>query len=178
MSRLITGYDVSGGPDSAVLRHGEPVFVADPADDWLSMVCPAIVIDLLGTHIPLSCVRRHYSRGMLTLLTLPRSSPHMPPLFHDRAIAPGAQFAAEELENTITVTRSNIDGSNPALWTDRGLSLGEADRAVTYLSQFMTLKTGDIIAFESLPLALGAPVLDTRITARAGDTPSLDVKIK
>lgn len=178
LSRRGSTYDVSGGVDSAVLRPGEPVFVPDPTDDWLTCVCPAVIISLLGSHIPVESARRHYNRGTLLHLTLPRTQQPVPSLCIDRAVAPGQPFDVANICNNIEVHRCAIDGSGDEVWSDSGISLDEADKAIAFLSKYMTLKTGDLIAFESLPLTIGAPILDTKITASIGDIQSLEIRIK
>ena len=173
-------FTVEGGADSAILRLGEPVFVPEPADEWVSCICPAIVIDLLGTHIPEASARRHYSRGTLLHLTVPATNGEspVPPLFIDRAVAPGDRVSLEELGAPIRVTRSSLDGSHADTLCGPGLTLALADKAVAFVSRYMTLKTGDIIAFSDYAIPLGAPVLDTRVTACAADNKCLDIKIK
>ena len=54
----------------------------------------------------------------------------------------------------------------------------QADDVVSWLSQTMTLKTGDIIIFADSALSLGAPLPDTAVTATVGGRESLSVRIK
>lgn len=48
---IVRDNKVELGADSAVLRCGEPVFVPDPVDEWVSLVAPAVRLCRLGMHM-------------------------------------------------------------------------------------------------------------------------------
>lgn len=56
-------------------------------------------------------------------------------------------------------------------------SLGATD-TISRISQFCTLKTGDVVIFADFAAELGTPKLDTAIEAHLDSAKSLSVKIK
>ncbi len=46
--------------DSALLRNGDPLFVADHLGRWSGRVCPAVRLSRLGTNIPLKAAGRYF----------------------------------------------------------------------------------------------------------------------
>lgn len=171
-------YRALGGADSGVLRPGEPVFVPEPVETWRSQIAPAIRISRLGMNIKPTFARQYYCEATLVHLLLPAGNYPVPPLFVDRAIAPGRWI---DLSKTADISAVVDDMADKEI-----LSLGKAltfedlqsDRAVCFTSRYMTLKTGDIIVLGDYALDLGSPQLDTRLTARMGSEPVLDIKFK
>ena len=56
-------------------------------------------------------------------------------------------------------------------------SIGAA-ATLSEISQWCTLKTGDVLLFADAAIDLGTPVLDTAIEAKIDDTPVLNIRIK
>lgn len=175
---------VSGGADSALLRPGEPVFTDVPLEDWELKVAIAMRISRLGLHIPLRHAPRHYDAFGAVALRLLLSDDGVPALFHDRAVSPGAwidagAFAGGDL--SLAAMRRPLPGrASEAVDVCTSISAAtlQADDVVSWLSQTMTLKTGDIIIFADSALSLGAPLPDTAVTATVGGRESLSVRIK
>lgn len=169
-----------GGADSAVLRPGEPVFVPDPVEQWQSIVAPAIRISRLGMNIKPAFARQHYHEIAAVHLLMPRTVGPIPPLFCDRAIAPGKWLDIDSLSGkSFNASIATFDDDNtvtfsmPLCFSDL-----KADEAVHFVSRYMTLKTGDMIVFGDNALDLGAPSLDTMLSAEIMGMPSLDIKFK
>lgn len=177
---------ISPGADSAILRVGEPVFIQQPADEWTTCITVAVRISRLGLHIPVAHSSRHYDAvAAVHLLTPvhPVVSDCLPPLFRDRAVAPGEWVPVEQTGNefNMNVTRRPLRGDESvsldgeiAVCLDK-LRLNEI---VSYVSQSMTLKNGDIIILRDAAVELGAPVPNTTVAATFSDIPSLSIRIK
>ena len=176
---------ISPGADSAILRVGEPVFIQQPVYEWITCVTVAVRISRLGLHIPVVHASRHYDAIAAVHLLTPAhpASDCMPPLFRDRAVAPGEWVQVEQAGNefTLNVTRRPLRGDESvsldgeiAVCLDK-LRLNEI---VSYVSQSMTLKNGDIIILRDAAVELGAPVPNTTVVATFSDIPSLSVRIK
>lgn len=175
---------VSGGADSALLRPGEPVFTDMPLEDWELKVALAIRISRLGLHIPLRHATRHYDAFGAVALRLPLRDDGVPALFHDRAVSPGAWIDVGALAGgdlSLAAARRPLPGrTSEAVDVCASINTAtlHADDVVSWLSQTMTLKTGDIIIFADSALSLGAPVPDTTVAATVGGRESLSVRIK
>ena len=169
-----------GGADSAVLRPGEPVFVPEPVEDWCSFVALAIRISRLGMNIKPSFARQSYHELGAVHVLLPRRPGPIPPLFCDRAIAPGKwldldMVVSGSLDVCIT---DDSDAKLTMLSMPLEIDCLGIDRAVNMVSRYMTLKTGDMIIFGDSAVEVGTPRLDTRLTASISSQPSLDIRFK
>ena len=176
---------ISPGADSAILRVGEPVFIEQPAGAWTACVTVAVRISRLGLHIPVAHASRHYDAVAAVHLLVPASpaTDCLPPLFRDRAVAPGEWVLLEQTgtEFTLGVSRRPLRGDDAAAM-DAGVtvSLGSLrlNAIVSHLSQTMTLKNGDMIILRDAAVELGEPVANTAVAATLSDIPSLSVRIK
>lgn len=169
-----------GGADSAVLRPGEPVFVPDPVDNWCSFVAPAIRISRLGMNIKPSFARQYYKELAAVHVLLPRTPGPIPPLFCDRAIAPGKWLDISTIgAGNLDVCITDDSGNSPTCLSQR-LNIDSLciDDAVHMVSQYMTLKTGDMIIFGDSAIDVGTPRLDTELAANIANQPSLDIRFK
>lgn len=179
-------WTIDVGVDSAMLRTGEPVFIEEPAEAWRTEAASAVRISRLGSHIPLRHAGRYYDAVAAIHLLRPATprTDGLPPLFCDRALAPGQWVPVGEdgADMTVEAFRTPLRGEGhterfgPAM-AATAASLG-VDEAIAELSRTMTLKTGDILIFEDAAAYIGAPVIDSRIEATIGGKPSLSVKIK
>lgn len=177
-------YTVEGGADSALLRPGEPVFTdSDPGVRCLK-VALAVRISKLGLHIPARHASRHYDAFAAMALHVPVIADGVSPLFHDRAVSPGAWIDAPELAGKpldFAAVRRPLPGrSSEDVAISKSIDYGElnVDAVVSWLSQTMTLKTGDIVVFADTQLCFGAPLPDTAIAATLAGIESLSVRIK
>mgnify|MGYP002559632809 CR=1 FL=1 len=176
---------ISPGADSAILRVGEPVFIQQPAQEWATCVTVAVRVSRLGLHIPVAHASRHYDAvAAIHMLAPVRQSPDcLPPLFRDRAVAPGEWVPVEQTGNefTLNVTRRPLRGDESvSLDGEIAVSLDRLriDEIVSYLSQTMTLKNGDMIILRDASVELGAPVPNTVVSAYVSGFSSLSVRIK
>ncbi len=171
-----------GGADSGVLRPGEPVFVPEEVDEWVSVVAPAVRISRLGFHIKASFARQYYSEVGAVHLLLPRDEALLgvPMLFHDRCIAPGEWHDIDTLHDTSFVVTVNDRVGIEMLKKECTLKMSDlrVDEFLQFLSGHMTMKTGDMLVFGDAAIELGSPVADTKVRASIFGAPSLDIKIK
>lgn len=175
---------VDVGSDQAVLRHSEPVFVPDPVGRWKSAIAPAIRISRLGTAIKEASARAYYdSIAPVHLLTPADDSvaDGLPPYILDRALSPGEWIAPLTGDGTYTVTlaRGPI-GSEPTDRETHTFSHAELgiDGIIASLSRHLTFRTGDILVMLDHAVELGAPQLDTEITAAMNGSILLNIRIK
>ncbi len=171
-----------GGADSAVLRPGEPVFVPEEVDEWVSVVAPAVRISRLGFHIKASFARQYYSEVGAVHLLLPRDEALLgvPMLFHDRCIAPGEWHGVDAVQEAPFVVTVEDRMGNELLKKERSLKMSDlrADEILQFLSGHITMKTGDMLVFGDEAIELGSPVPDTKVRAAIFGSLSLDIKIK
>lgn len=178
-------FAASGGADSALLREGEPVFIEEPASGWTSDVVLALRISRLGTHIPEKFAGRYFDAVSAVHRIVPAPETDaavVPPFFRDRAFAPGKWIPLDGSDGdfALSVCRRSHDG---ATVTDEYHAVFSPDalggaRIVAWLSEYMTLKTGDIVVLADTSVALGVPVINSCVEAKINNMPSLSVRIK
>lgn len=172
------------GVDSAVLRPGEPVFVADPMEAWRCRVVPAVRISRLGMHINPGNAPRHIDAiTVFHVMTPATPCADMAPGLIDRTFSPGVWMPLESdgysSAFTLRVARGPIGGAATEEITV-GFSpdtLGVAQE-VARLSQMCTFRTGDIILFARAAADLGAPCLNTCVRATLNNRDILNIRIK
>lgn len=172
--------DLSAGVDSAVLRHGEPLFV-DGATER-SLVCPAVRIGRLGTHIP-ERVARSYADAMTVFhLLIPE-----PPVaaktaawgLADRTFAPGAFVPLAEGVVEICAEKYPIAfGKNCSEGCYSTFDTALTAPAIAAISAICTLRTGDVIVFADHGLNMGPAMPDHFIDAEIDGEQVLHLKIK
>lgn len=172
------------GADSAILRPGEPVFVADPPEAWRFRVIPALRISRLGMHIAAGNVIRHCDSMTALLVTSPAVPfAGIPDGLIDRSFSPGKNMeltpGTYEADHELAVKTSRIGGSTLCEKSLRfSFAALEADKAIAQLSQWCTLRTGDLIVFADAAVDLGTPVLNTAATVCLDGAEILNVRIK
>ena len=168
-----------GGADSAVLRPGEPVFLPEPFESLRSYVAPAVRISRLGMNIKPSFAGRYYSEIAALHLLIDEACP-LPPLFCDRAIAPGKWIDIASIDNADL--RVELYDRDDALINEQNKAIAlcalDIDNAVNFVSSHLTLKTGDMIIFGDHAGELGCPKINTRLRACIGGAESLEIRFK
>lgn len=170
------------GADSALLRAGEPVFLADTHSNWTSQIAPAVRIGRLGTHIP-EAVALSYVDGhtLFHLLVDNNATARYNSLWGmtDRTFSPGQWLpGAFERPLPVQASLSQLRGEAKEITAE-----GETPdsrtvaAAISALSKWCTFKTGDVIIFADNPIALPASP-DSRIEAAIGNEQVLNLKIK
>jgi 2-keto-4-pentenoate hydratase/2-oxohepta-3-ene-1,7-dioic acid hydratase in catechol pathway len=158
--------------DSALVRHGTPLFVPDFALDWELDIVPAVVINRLGKTIPPKFATRYYHQIGLMARLLPADGVEGGALStsFDGALCVGLTLPADNLSQ-LTVA---VGGLAPVTVNRDDLLI---DESIALISRYMMLKTGDVI----LPCSLGLRVkaeLGTKVSASLNNSELLSLKIK
>ncbi len=179
--------EIAAGVDSAVLRPGEPVFADEPSELWTSSIAPAIRISRLGMSIRAARAREYYHELTLFHVLTPTSAEAcegLPPFILDRAFSPGKWVdisnIASDSKFTVTADRESLDGKGErqTVRSDFSLDTLDVDKIVALLSRHLTFKTGDLLIFTDHALGLGAPMLDSAVTAKLDQSEVLSIRIK
>lgn len=174
---------VEPGADSAILRHGEPVFPDDRPDGWRSLIVPAIRISRLGTSIRRTRARNYYDSFTFFHVLWPASgnmaAPGIPAAIADRTFSPGTWLPMPDQPVSASVAVRPLDRETSTL-TEIAIcpETLAAEAAIEWLSQYMTFKTGDILLFFDRGTDIGQATPDTEITVRAGTDEVLRFRIK
>ncbi len=167
---------VSLGADSAVLRPTEPLFL-DERRESRSLLVPAARIGRLGFHIPVN-VAENYVDATSIFHLLVEEGCKCPLGIADRTFFPG--HWEEGITKTFNMSAS-VSSSISETTSDNFVKHVEnlpVKEAVSKLSEWCTLKTGDVILFVSEALDLGAPAIDTEIIAQINGSTVLELRIK
>lgn len=164
--------------DSAAVRRGMPMFIADFATEWELEVLPFLSIGRLGKSIPPRFAGRYIDGCGLAVRAVPpltSSSGCVPGALavnFDGALAPGEKLPVEQLCQDVVEIEAEGFGSVRLCRDDM-----RVDETVSLISRYMMLKTGDII----LPCRTGLRVpvgLDTRLDCRLNGLQAISLKIK
>lgn len=174
---------VEAGADSAILRHGEPVFPEERSGGWISMIVPAIRMSRLGTSIRKSRAAEYYDSFTFFHVLWPASGDSVadgiPAAVADRTFSPGTWLpfpgSGIELKTSVRALGSDTPRTDSIALDPASL---DVDNVISVLSEYMTFKTGDIILFFDNGLILGPSEIDTEIKVWANDTEVLGFRIK
>lgn len=172
-----------GAFDSALLRPGEPLFVDDSQSGVALTLMPALYVGRQGRFIPADRCRDYVDAcGLVAYVPSPAAvAGGIAPMLCDRAFAPGAHMPLSFDEPThlaaLLTDLADDDIIARAETTFSFAALG-ADKAIGRLSEFVTLRTGDIILFADGAVEVGSIIVDTRLTAALDGNPCLSFKIK
>lgn len=142
-------------PDSALLRTGRPWFVPPFAPRWTLWTVLLLRMSRLGRYIPAKFADRYYDA--MTLGVMPRPTPRDP-----------ANGMLDAFDGALLLgdwTALPADGFVAAYTPAGTASLGEelaatAPEAVAHLSEYATIKTGDIVGLTTF-LPLADPTINT-----------------
>lgn len=174
-----TPYDASGLPsvtlvaDSALVMPGRPLFLPDFSQHWRGTVFLGVRISKLGKGVAPKFARRYYDAVCAAFhpLAFSDTGERIGAGFaglYDGAVVLGRMLGAEEDAEYI-----DIACGRQALTVDMAV----VDKAVSAVSYWSTLKTGDIIM--ATGMMLDAPLrVGDMLEAAVNGVPSLKVKIK
>lgn len=174
---------IEAGADSAILRHGEPVFPAAIPAGWSSLIVPAIRLSRLGTSIKKTRAREYYDSFTLFHVLWPAAgsdvAPGIPASAADRTFSPGSWLPLSDGQHSIRISVRPLAAAD-AEPTQFSLDLADlgTDGVIARLSDYMTFKTGDILLFFNHRISLGETALDTEIKAAVDDAEVLSFRIK
>ncbi len=172
------------GADSAILRPGEPVFLANDSSVGASRIVPAVRIGRLGTHIPFGAADAYIDAHTLIHLLVPQGDEAVPPTLwgiSDRTFSPGkwldGTLPDRPYEVKLEVAPLEKPDNSRLQTLLCTLTRQTAGACVAAISKYCTLKTGDILLLADCPLE--AEVMpDTLVAASLTNQKVLDLKIK
>lgn len=153
--------DIDIHPDSAMLLPGRPFFMPEWGEGWVARLHPALKIGRLGKNIAPKFAARYYDGITLALrVTLPDETRHQGILSGmDSTLVTGEWLepACAESGLTVRVAVSMPAGDETVAETVEIAPLrAAADGIIASVSEYMTLKMGDVILLPpvgpSLPL--------------------------
>lgn len=174
-----TPYDASGLPsvtlvaDSALVMPGRPLFLPDFSQHWRGTVYLGVRISKLGKGVAPKFARRYYDAVCAAFHPL---------AFSDTGERIGAGFAG--LYDGAVVLGRMLGAEEGAEYIDIAcgrqtlvVDMAVVDKAVSAVSYWSTLKTGDIIM--AAGMMVDAPLrVGDMLEATVNSVPSLKVKIK
>ena len=173
--------------DSAVVRQGMPMFVPDFAMDWKLRVVPCITIGRLGKSILPRFASRYIDSVGLGIRLMPPvcdGSGPMSATMHaglaatfDGAFAPGTPFQASVATEPMLVDVCQHGAAQSNLRLDIRPDQLMAEETVSFVSRYVTLRTGDIIIPCTFPTELPATV-NSVVELTLNGEPALRLKIK
>lgn len=171
----IFGNDFRLYADSAVHRNHQPLFLPELSGGWKAVICPAIKISRLGTHLSHRFAGRYYDSVGVAAIFVPASVNQIPTLDEkyfamDSAYAVGEfiEIGSPQMPHTISFGDKSISFSIEDL---------KVDDCLCRLSEFMTLKMGDLLMFAHKSFETSLNINDT-IDIDINSTQSLYFKIK
>lgn len=143
--------------DSAVLPWRKPMFLPDFDPEMNLRTVPAVVIDRLGKSIPRRFASRYYCRAAYALMLRAEGLyRHLAAagmsvsaaVSFDSAVFISPYMPIEEVEQAFSQgVTTEVDGTAAAQTVCPDFR-GSIDRAIHALSQYSTLKIGDILFFD------------------------------
>ena len=132
--------------DSAQQRNGQAWFIPDTGVEWVAVVCPAIKITRLGTHIAQKFAGRYFDSISAACIFMPATAADNIADASERFfICDSAYCIGDSVGSDDAATVHKI------VVGDESLSFScadlEVDRIISELSRFSTLKMGDLIIF-------------------------------
>ena len=173
-------------PDSAILPKGNPFFIPDWTSDVHYEVELVLRIDRLGKHISKEFAPRYYgSVGLGIDFTARDVQEELKKKglpwekakgFDGSAVISQEFIAAEELEKSNI--RFSLHKNNELVQSGNSSDMiFDFDSIIAYVSQYMTLKIGDLI-FTGTPSGVGKVSAGDELTGFIGDRSMFQVKVK
>ncbi len=168
-------------PDSALVLPGRPLFLPDFADEWRMELLPAVRISRLGKSISERFTMRYFDAMSLIMRLVPvdlermlkeNGAPQSLATAFDNCVQMGQWIQIEEggLPEMIHI---DINGTKIEIGREE---LG-VEAAISALSQYISLRTGDVVCPLTIPLEMEVAVGST-FTAGIGDEMCLSARIK
>lgn len=176
-----TGFPVSLIADSALVRVSTPLFVPDFARDWLLQVVPFVTIGRLGKSIPERFAHRYtegFGLGVRLVPPIPDTYVNAALVAtFDGAFAPSEPVDVPSGNDVLRIECRQCGAAGNEVNVDVPVADMHIDGAVSLVSRYVTLKTGDIISPCMLPVTFPA-VIDSRIEIDLDGKRILTLKIK
>lgn len=173
-------------PDSAILRKNRPFYIPDFSKDVHHEVELVIKINRLGKHIAKKFAHRYYTEiGLGIDFTARDLQRNLKEKGHPWEISkafdssaalsefiPLSEFGhVQEIDFRLDINGKTVQQGNSAHM------IFSVDEIIAYISQFFTLKIGDLI-FTGTPAGVGPVTIGDRLEGYVYDHKLLDFKIK
>lgn len=167
--------------DSALVRVSTPLFVPDFARDWLLQIVPFVTIGRLGKSIPERFAHRYTEGfGLGVRLVPPFPDTYVNAALvtsFDGAFAPSEPVEIPSGNDMLRIECRQCGAAGNEVSVELPVADMHIDGAVSLVSRYVTLKTGDIISPCMLPVTFPA-VIDSRIEIDLDGKRILTLKIK
>ncbi|MDE6542555.1 MAG: hypothetical protein K2K76_01175, partial [Muribaculaceae bacterium] len=127
--------------ETAIVRHGTPLFLPGWSESWSGVTGVGVVIDRLGRHIDPRFAHRYYSHIVIAVKARPDDEKYLAPEYADAVFShDGSILVSKPIElGEIAVIEPALDFGNIEELT------GKLDKAVAAASRAFTLHTGDVV---------------------------------
>lgn len=164
--------------DSSTVLPGKPVFLPGDGEGFTAALLPAFRISRLGRSIAPKFASRYYDAFTFVIRVFQPADETIPEgsaiaVSFDSALSIGQWMSVENLPENIVLQSSSIEA--PVTFAREDLRI---DDTIAMLSQYFTLKNGDIIIPSLSPAPTFRLTVDTRVNATVDTVQLLDVKIK
>lgn len=174
-------------PDTALTKDNEDFYLPDFSND-VSYECELVVkIDKVGKSIPISFAHNYYSEVALGLdITLRDLQQYAKEKGLPWALAKGFDYSApissfyplQSLGKQVGDLNFELrKNGNTVQKTNTSQMIHSVEEIIAYVSQFVTLKTGDLI-FTGTPKGVGKMEKEDVFTAFLEDKQVMDIKVK
>lgn len=162
--------------DSSAHRNRHPFFIPDASAEWVARICPAIKISRLGTHISRKFASRYYDSYAAVVMFMPSSEAVDFANADERfficdsayCVGDSTEIGTKDAEHVISAEGKEVRFTVETLGVDE---------TVSRLSEFSTLKMGDLIIFAENSFDIAIREGD-QLTVETDGREAVDVKIK
>lgn len=174
-------------PDTSVLLKKQPFFIPDFSDDVHYEVEVLVKIKKVGKYIQQKFAHKYYDEIGLGIDFTARDLQNklkdkgLPweksKCFDGSAVIGEKWIPKKELKDINTIDFSLSQNGNIVQQSNTQYMLWKIDELIAYISQFFTLKIGDVI-FTGTPEGVGKVAINDNLVGKIGDTQIFDINVK
>ncbi|GGZ59503.1 fumarylacetoacetate hydrolase family protein [Mesonia mobilis] len=174
-------------PDTSVLLKKQPFFIPDFSDDVHYEVEVLVKIKKVGKYIQQKFAHKYYDEIGLGIDFTARDLQNklkdkgLPweksKCFDGSAVIGEKWIPKKELNDVNTIDFSLSQNGNIVQQSNTQYMLWKIDELIAYISQFFTLKIGDVI-FTGTPEGVGKVAINDNLVGKIGDTQIFDINVK
>jgi len=174
-------------PDTSVLLKKQPFFIPDFSDDVHYEVEVLVKIKKVGKYIQQKFAHKYYDEIGLGIDFTARDLQNklkdkgLPweksKCFDGSAVIGEKWIPKKELKDVNTIDFSLSQNGNIVQQSNTQYMLWKIDELIAYISQFFTLKIGDVI-FTGTPEGVGKVAINDNLVGKIGDTQIFDINVK
>ena len=174
-------------PDTSVLLKKQPFFIHDFSDDVHYEVEVLVKIKKVGKYIQQKFAHKYYDEIGLGIDFTARDLQNklkdkgLPweksKCFDGSAVIGEKWIPKKELKDVNTIDFSLSQNGNIVQQSNTQYMLWKIDELIAYISQFFTLKIGDVI-FTGTPEGVGKVAINDNLVGKIGDTQIFDINVK